>query len=284
VLYVPVLNVPRADFPLRTDISYAFREVRGCDRRVRLERGSRNDGEAAQEGVETKELLFIDELQPLLGTLLASGRLSVTLVDHNKLPNSQESLAGVVRSSPLLHADAHCRHAGAAQVREIVDHHKDEGAYVATVTRRVIEPVGSCATLVTFEYMEAGLDERLLDAPAARLLLATILVRGVCVLCFRRVFTSCALAVGCAAGYVQFRSEGLARHGQGPRRVRTTATSLRPAIVGAARSALRPHAARAIQCRFAFLERPSAARLQGEHDREVYDTRAVWHCCVTVWR
>ncbi len=101
-LFIPLINIPAADFKLRTEAVYLF----------------------AEAGIETNNLLFSDEIN--IEEIFKSGRLKITLIDHNKLSGRQEYLSGCIE--------------------EILDHHKDENAY--PVENKTIEPVGSCATLV----------------------------------------------------------------------------------------------------------------------------------------
>lgn len=60
--FIPVLNIPRADFALRTETTFALRE----------------------QGIPATSLIFRDEID--LGGLHRSGLLSLTLVDHHVLP------------------------------------------------------------------------------------------------------------------------------------------------------------------------------------------------------
>lgn len=53
------------------------------------------------------------------------------LVDHNNIPNSSPN----------------------TRVAAIIDHHEDEGKYSDTASPRIIEPAGSCASLVTRLFM-----------------------------------------------------------------------------------------------------------------------------------
>ncbi|KAJ8290091.1 hypothetical protein GJAV_G00008610 [Gymnothorax javanicus] len=69
---VPVLNIPRAAFPLRTDNCLLLREC----------------------GLTQDALVFRDEVD-LLG-LHRVGKLALTLVDHNKLPSTDFDLQGAV--------------------------------------------------------------------------------------------------------------------------------------------------------------------------------------------
>ncbi|XP_061112028.1 exopolyphosphatase PRUNE1-like [Conger conger] len=69
---VPVLNIPRADFPLRTDSVFLLRE----------------------SGLAQQDLVFRDEVD--LPRLHRAGRLALTLVDHNVLPSTDSDLEGAV--------------------------------------------------------------------------------------------------------------------------------------------------------------------------------------------
>ncbi|XP_066465163.1 exopolyphosphatase PRUNE1 isoform X2 [Eleutherodactylus coqui] len=70
--YVPVLNIPRQDFPLRTESTYFLRE----------------------NGLSEKLLTFRDEID--LGALYEAGRLGLSLVDHNVLPRTDSFMEDVV--------------------------------------------------------------------------------------------------------------------------------------------------------------------------------------------
>lgn len=69
---VPIVNIPRADYKLRTEATFLFSAV----------------------GIQPEQLVFIDEVN--LVTLAARGDLRLTLVDHNVLAASQQGLAGSV--------------------------------------------------------------------------------------------------------------------------------------------------------------------------------------------
>ncbi|XP_036371924.1 exopolyphosphatase PRUNE1-like [Megalops cyprinoides] len=69
---VPVLNIPRSEFPLRTDNAFLLRE----------------------SGLAQESLVFRDEVD-LLG-LHRAGRLALSLVDHNVLPSADSDLEGAV--------------------------------------------------------------------------------------------------------------------------------------------------------------------------------------------
>lgn len=60
--FIPVLNIPRADFALRTETTFLLRE----------------------QGIPAASLVFRDEID--LGGLHRAGLLSLTLVDHHVLP------------------------------------------------------------------------------------------------------------------------------------------------------------------------------------------------------
>ncbi|XP_061872217.1 exopolyphosphatase PRUNE1 [Colius striatus] len=66
--FVPVLNIPRADFALRTETRFLLR----------------------QEGLPSASLVFRDEID--LGGLHGAGLLSLTLVDHHVLPGADAAL------------------------------------------------------------------------------------------------------------------------------------------------------------------------------------------------
>jgi exopolyphosphatase len=103
-----------------------------------------------ESGVDERSLVFLDEID--LDAIHAAGRLRLVLVDHNRLSAAQE--------------------AWAPAVEEILDHHAEEGRYPAA--GRVIEAVGSCATLVAERLLL--LAPQLADAGVAALLLGTILL------------------------------------------------------------------------------------------------------------
>ncbi|XP_032235035.2 exopolyphosphatase PRUNE1 isoform X4 [Nematostella vectensis] len=71
-IFLPVLNIPRADFPLRTEITYTF----------------------ARFGINLKDLVFTDEFD--MTALKTKGELAVTLVDHNLLARHQQGLISVL--------------------------------------------------------------------------------------------------------------------------------------------------------------------------------------------
>jgi len=100
--------------------------------------------------LDTSKLLFISDVE--LRSIASSGKLSVILVDTNALTFDLTQLA--------------------PHVKKIVDHHKDVGISYHAECERLIEPVGSCSTLVA----ELLLAEGIVDEVIAELLLAAILV------------------------------------------------------------------------------------------------------------
>lgn len=70
--FIPVLNIPRSDYPLRSEGTFLLREI----------------------GIRDELLIFRDEID--LHLLHEAGLLSLTLVDHNVLPRGDESLEEAV--------------------------------------------------------------------------------------------------------------------------------------------------------------------------------------------
>ncbi len=127
--FVPVINIPRADFKLRTEASYLLKDT----------------------GIDETNLIFIDEID--LGALYEKGSLKLTLIDHNVLSRQQQSFSEAVT--------------------EIIDHHNDENNF-DNLSKKVIEPVGSCATLVASEVFAHR--PEMIGKGIAKLLLGTILL------------------------------------------------------------------------------------------------------------
>ena len=127
-VYVPMINIPRADFKLRTEAAFLF----------------------SYAGINTDWLFFSEDID--LDAMNKAGTLELVLIDHNKLATNQSILENAVV--------------------EIIDHHKDEELYL-TASKRVIEPVGSSATLVAEALLQ---NENTLEAGSASLLLGTILL------------------------------------------------------------------------------------------------------------
>jgi len=78
---VPVMNIPREDFNLRTEAAWLFKEA----------------------GVDAANLLFLDEID--LNALFAAGGSRLVLVDHNKLGAKQAAWADAVEEIIDHHAD-----------------------------------------------------------------------------------------------------------------------------------------------------------------------------------
>ena len=70
--YVPLINIPRADFKLRTEAAFLF----------------------SHAGVKTESLLFAEDVD--LPALHAAGKLELVLIDHNKLASVQAPLENAV--------------------------------------------------------------------------------------------------------------------------------------------------------------------------------------------
>jgi exopolyphosphatase len=80
-LYLPVINIPRVDFKLRTEAVYLFEKT----------------------GINIENLIFIDQIS--LAALLDRGSLKLILIDHNKLASSQEKFEGAVEEIVDHHKD-----------------------------------------------------------------------------------------------------------------------------------------------------------------------------------
>lgn len=117
VRWLPLINVPAKYLGLRLDTIWLLQ----------------------RHGVSADALTFIDGVGDLSAWAKRSGAsVSVCLVDHNRLTESQAVLA------PL--------------ITRIVDHHKDDAQYTATVpaNRRTVQVIGSCTSLVASELMAHG--------------------------------------------------------------------------------------------------------------------------------
>ncbi|XP_023797494.1 exopolyphosphatase PRUNE1 [Cyanistes caeruleus] len=127
--FVPVLNIPRVDFALRTETTFLLRD----------------------RGIPAASLIFRDEID--LGGLHHAGLLSLTLVDHHVLSGADAALEEAVV--------------------EVLDHRplERERGPPCQVT---VEPVGSCATLVTERILQGP--PGVLDRTTAALLHGTILL------------------------------------------------------------------------------------------------------------
>ena len=105
----------------------------------------------ADAGVDIENLAFQDCFHPEEPHL--AGRLKLTLIDHNDLSPSQSHLKNAVV--------------------EIMDHHVDEKQFL-NIAHRVIEPVGSCATLVAECILDTA--PELLDTHLVKFLFGPILL------------------------------------------------------------------------------------------------------------
>ncbi|XP_032938823.1 exopolyphosphatase PRUNE1 isoform X2 [Catharus ustulatus] len=126
---VPVLNIPRADFALRSETTFLLRD----------------------RGIAAAALVFRDEID--LAGLHRAGLLSLTLVDHHVLPGADAALEEAVV--------------------EVLDHRPLE-RHRGPPCQVTVEPVGSCATLVTERILQGP--PGVLDRTTAALLHGTILL------------------------------------------------------------------------------------------------------------
>ncbi|XP_064471086.1 uncharacterized protein LOC135385596 isoform X2 [Ornithodoros turicata] len=131
VLVLPVLNVCKKDIKLRTEITYFFEQV----------------------DLSFDIMVYRDDID--LKKLHSQNKLSLTLVDHNLLPQED--------------AELQCA------VKEIIDHHRLETSHRCDKT---VEMVGSCSTLVAEKVLHSKAD--LIDPQIALLLFGTILLDTVC--------------------------------------------------------------------------------------------------------
>lgn len=136
---VPVMNIPREDFPLRTEAVWLFREA----------------------GVEVEELLFLDDVD--LAALHAQGRLRLVLVDHNRLPARREAWGPAVEEI-LDHHEDEGLYAGASKTIAPV------GSAATLVAERLLaeRPQGVDAAAATLLLGTILLDTVNLDPAAKR--------------------------------------------------------------------------------------------------------------------
>ncbi|KAF9149246.1 Exopolyphosphatase [Linnemannia schmuckeri] len=111
-IVLPFINIPKIDLALRSDVEFV------------LETNHINS-----------DLLFFRDDLPILEKLVAKGRLSLFLVDHNEIMGSMASLSR-------------------ANVMGVLDHHADGGLYRATASPCRIEMVGSCSSLVADHFFK----------------------------------------------------------------------------------------------------------------------------------
>ncbi|XP_077996859.1 uncharacterized protein LOC144450158 [Glandiceps talaboti] len=130
VVFIPVLNIPQEDYRLRTEVTYFLRRL----------------------GITDTSLVFRDNID--LRDLHSQGKLSLTLVDQNVLPQKDTDLESIVV--------------------EVIDHHSNQRGDGDDNCSVTIEMVGSCATLVA-EKMKSTNGE-LFTEEISTLLLGTILL------------------------------------------------------------------------------------------------------------
>lgn len=129
VTYLPIINIPRRDFVLRTEAVYLFE----------------------QAGIELTNLTFLDEVD--LNQFKSNPEFRLALMDHNRLTGPWQGFDDSVDT--------------------VIDHHKDENQYTR-ISTRLIEPVGSCMTLITEEIFNAK--PALVTPDLAKLMVGTILL------------------------------------------------------------------------------------------------------------
>ncbi|XP_078252354.1 protein prune homolog 2-like isoform X1 [Rhinoraja longicauda] len=110
-LYVPVLNVQRSEFPLRSEVVFILQEL----------------------NISESSLIFRDDID--LHMLNTEGKLALTLVDHNRLTSDDKILD--------------------TAVVKIIDHHEQERIH-SDHCEFVLEPVGSCITLIASEILQGA--------------------------------------------------------------------------------------------------------------------------------
>ncbi|KAJ3107802.1 hypothetical protein HDU97_003150 [Phlyctochytrium planicorne] len=136
--YLPVIHIPRRDFSIRTDCTFALSHA----------------FPPKDHGDLTAQLTFVDEID--LDAMSSTCDLRLVLTDHNRL-------------APSLSRFSHL-------VQGVLDHHKDEGLSLDAVPR-IIEPVGSATSLVALEWKKASAAAASnLDASVATWMLAPILL------------------------------------------------------------------------------------------------------------
>jgi exopolyphosphatase len=125
---VPVINIPRRDFRLRTEVTFLLGRIGYAPSAVWAQPPAPPIPTCSPRTLDSLDwttLVFVDEVD--LEALHRTQRLRLTLVDHNRLALRQASLADAVVG--------------------VLDHHADDGLY-PTAAPRVIETVGSATTLV----------------------------------------------------------------------------------------------------------------------------------------
>ncbi|XP_069670607.1 exopolyphosphatase PRUNE1-like isoform X1 [Periplaneta americana] len=131
---IPLLNILQRELLLRTEVTYFLRK----------------------NGIPLDRLVFRDTIE--LRSLLESGQLQLTLVDHHVLSSETEGLCGAIV--------------------EVVDHHPQDPAWRWTEQNVILATVGSCATLVANQVLTRR--PHLLDVQAAALLYGPIVLDTAC--------------------------------------------------------------------------------------------------------
>ncbi|GAA5975757.1 hypothetical protein JCM11641_005864 [Rhodosporidiobolus odoratus] len=140
--YVPLILTARSDLALRPENTEAL----------------------AAAGVTNDSLLTIDDLPISSHATLDA---SFALVDHNVLLPSFRSAPDAVEDED-----------DDRKVVAIIDHHADEGRHLAA-SPRLLQPVGSCAALVTSHFTSSfapSLSDISIPSPLADLMLSAILI------------------------------------------------------------------------------------------------------------
>lgn len=133
-LILPVLNVRSNDLRLRNEIVHFFKET----------------------NVLLSSLICRDDVD--FKALYESGKLSITLVDHNQLSRNDKLYQ--------------------TSVIEVIDHHQKETDYDPSRCQVTIDMVGSCCTLIAEILLNK--QPELLDQQIALLLYGTILLDTIC--------------------------------------------------------------------------------------------------------
>ncbi|KAI1305547.1 Exopolyphosphatase [Mortierella claussenii] len=115
-IVLPFINIPKIDLTLRSDVKYVL----------------------SSNHIDSDLIFFRDQL-PQLEQLVANDKLSLFLVDHNKVEGTMSSLQN-------------------ASVVGVIDHHADENLYTTTANPRRVQVVGSCASLVTDEFFKKAVE------------------------------------------------------------------------------------------------------------------------------
>ncbi|XP_062924842.1 uncharacterized protein LOC134357338 isoform X2 [Mobula hypostoma] len=126
-LYVPVLNIEKSEFPLRSEVVSILQQL----------------------NISESSLICRDDID--LHMLNREGKLALTLVDHNRLTSDDKALD--------------------TAVVKIIDYHEQERIHYDHC-EIVLEPVGSCITLIVSEILQGAPD--LLNQHLAHLLKGVI--------------------------------------------------------------------------------------------------------------